>query len=337
MFIDAYAIIVQKDMDGGDSLHREGMYAFATKLRAELNHELRGPANQIAIYDPMANKVYARRLPAALQRADRRPASIPETIAKFEVAPGIYVRHPDPSKWYSNPDTTSRDQVLPVIAYCAAYEDYPRLWRLFKATAKRGFFAQNLIRIGDNQTTKKIPDPMHLNAAQFIRAGGWWTAPLYPFLLAFDSVELVGTLLSALPLHFKDDHWIPRRKNENDVDDNNIVVQHLLAARYKPTPISELNRYLYSITRPRNFGNTKLGEENPVMGALRWYHRSDYGGTANPEMAELYRPLIEKYFNYLTPREVAVALWDHLRSRLQNGPKEQLIASHHPRSPNGHP
>lgn len=303
MYIDAYAVIVQKDMDGGDTLHREGMYAFGKKLR----------------YSQLENKVYLEVSPV------RRPASAGEIMDKFEVAPGIYVRHPDPSKWYSNPETTSRDQLIPVIAYCAAYEDYPRLWRLFKAVAQRGMFAQNWIRIGEGETDKKIPDPMHLNLAQFIRAGGWWTAPFYPLLFVFDSIELVGTLLSALPLHFKDDHWIPRRRTPNDVDDNNIIVQHLLAAVYKPTPISELNRYLYSITRPVNYGNTKLGEKNPVMGALRWYHRSEYGGEANPEIAEIYRPLIEKYFTYQTPHEYIASVWHKLWH------KETLIAQENPR------
>jgi hypothetical protein len=283
MYIDSYAIIVQKDMDGGDSLHREGMYAFAKKLR----------------YDQISNEVFIESPPL------RGPASEASALNQFEVEPGIYVRHPDPSKWYSNPDTTSRDQLLPVIAYCAAYEDYPRLWRLFKATAKRGFFAQNTLRAGDGERERKLPDPMFLNLAQFIRAGGWWTAPLYPLLFAFDSVELAGTLAAAvLPLHFKDDHLIPRWKNEADVDDNNIVVQHLLAAVYKPTPISELNRYIYSVTRPQNLGNAFLGEKNPVMGALRWYHRQEFGGEANPEVAEAYRPLIERYFTYRSPTEV---------------------------------
>ncbi|MGZ3798249.1 MAG: hypothetical protein ACXVB1_17895 [Pseudobdellovibrionaceae bacterium] len=281
MYLDAYAVIVQKDLDGGDSLHREGMYAFGKKLR----------------YDNFKNEIYIQDSPPL-----RRPAS--ENIMDlFEVSPGIYIRHPDPQKWYSNPDTTSRDQILPVIAYCAAYEDYPRLWRLFKAVAQRGFFAQNTIRIGEGETDKKIPDPMHLNLAQFIRAGGWWTAPFYPLLFAFDSIELIGTVLSALPLHFQDDHLWPRWRNENDVDDNNVIIQHLLAAHYKPTPISALNRYLYSVTRSQNLGNTLLGEKNAVMGALRWYHRNELGGEGNPEIAEIYRPLIEKYFSYRLPQE----------------------------------
>jgi len=292
MYIDAYSVIVQKDFDGGDTLQREGMYAFGKKLR----------------YDSGDNKIYLA------QPSSRRIASV-DMLDTFEVQPGIYVRHPDPAMWYSNPDTTSRDQLLPVIAYCAAYEDYPRLWRLFKATATRGFFAQNTLRIGENENDHKLPDPMFLNIAQFIRAGSWWTAPLYPLLVIFDAYELAGTLLSALPLHFKDDHLIPRMKNANDVDDNNIVIQHLMAAVYKPTPLSELNRYLYSVLRPENFGNTRLGEKNPVMGALRWYHRSEYGGHGNPEIAELYRPLIEKYFTYPNARDSLTQLLERFESK----------------------
>jgi hypothetical protein len=287
MYIDSYAIIVQKNMDGGDSLQREGMFAFGKKL----------------VYDNFKNQIHI------LGPVNRGPASTEIVLDRLEVSPGIYIRHPDPKKWYSNPDTTSRDQLLPVIAYCAAYEDYPRLWRLFKSVAERGMFAQNTVRIGDGEVDKKIPDPMVLNVAQFIRAGGWWTAPLYPMLFFFDSVELVGTLISALPLHLQDDHWIPRAKNENDVDDNNVIIQHLLAAHYKPTPISALNRYLYSVLRPPNLGNTLLGEKNNVMGALRWYHRDVLGGEGNPEIAEIYRPLIEKYFTYPTPSEYVEQLY----------------------------
>jgi len=280
MYVDSYAIIVQKDFDGGDSLHREGMYAFGKRMLeiAKLTDQFQQAAT-----------------------SSRSPASIGSELDPFEIAPGIYVRHPDPQKWYSNPATTSRDQLIPVIAYCAANEDYDRLWRLFTATARRGLFAQNYLRIGGDPSESKIPDPMHLTVTDFIRAGGWWTAPLYPLLWVLDSIDLVGTLVMALPLHIQDDHWWPRAKNQNDVDDNNTIIRHLLAAQFKPTLISELNRYLYTVTRPINYGNTKLGETNPVMGALAWYHRDTEGGEGNPELAELYRPLIERYFTYESP------------------------------------
>lgn len=303
MYLDAYAIIVQKDMDGGDSLQREGMHAFGSKLIA-INFK-----TELDIVDA----------------TPRRPAA-ENALDKFEVEPGIYIRHPDPAKWYSNPDTTSRDQLTPVIAYCAAYEDYPRLWRLFKATLKRGMFAQNFVRIDEDPNDRKIPDPMPLSISQFIRAGGWWTAPLYPLLLVFDNIDLMGTILRTIPVRFDDDHWLPRWRMDDDVDDNNIIISHLLAAHYKPTPASELSRYLYSITRNENLGNTKLGEENAVMGSLRWYHRNSEGGGGNPELAEQYRPLVEKYFSYTPPREYVARIW----SRMFGG-EALLIAAENPR------
>lgn len=283
MVVDAYALIVQKDQhqDGGDTLQREGMVAFGKWLR----------------YNETTNELFVNPEPPG------RP-SPSQVMDKLEIRPGIYIRHPDPSKWYSNPDTTSRDQLIPVIAYCAAYQDYPRLLRLFKATLMRGMFAQNTLRIGQGEKDWKIPDPMHLTIGLFIRAGGWWTSLFYPVLLVTDSIDLIGTAISALPLHWQDDHILPRWESPDDVDDNNRIIQHLMAVKFKPTPISWANRYLYSITRSVNEGNLKYGESNPVMGALRWYHRDEFGGHGNPEIAEIYRPLIERYFTFKNPAEL---------------------------------
>lgn len=271
MYVDGYALIAQRDGDVGDSLHREGMYAFGKWLR----------------YDSVHNTVTIEEIP---ERRD--PGAI---MDKFEVEPGIYVRHPDPSRWSSDPQTTSRDQLVPVIAYCGAYEDYPRLWRLFKATAKRGFFAQNIYRIGEGEKTWKVPDSMLGTLGLFIRAGGWYTAPLYPLLLVVDTADLIATALNLIPIHWEEKNKRLRFKEPRDVDDNNTIIAHLMAAKFKPTPMSWLNRWLYSATRAPNNGNIVMGEHNPVMGALVWYHRSEANG--NPEIAELYRPMIEQYFS----------------------------------------
>ncbi len=269
MFIDAYAIIVQRDGDGGDSLQREGMYAFGKWL-------------------VLANGGQ----PTIFEIPERQNAS--KIINKFEVSPGIYVRHPDPQRWYSDPDTTSRDQLVPLIAYCGAYRDYPRLWRFFKAVVKRGFFSQNIQRAGDVPKKWKTPDTFLGHLGLFIRAGGAYTDPLYPLLFVTDTIDFIGTLLQHFPLHFTLSSKRFRMKEMRDVDDNNAIIAHLMAAHFKPTPISELDRYVYSLTRRWNYGNSLMGELNPVMGAMAWYHRSEARG--NPEMAELYRPLIEKYF-----------------------------------------
>jgi hypothetical protein len=275
MYIDPYALIVQQDGDGGDTLQREGMYAFGKWMRYDQAN------NTVVITEPDDH------------------GTPEQNMEKLEIAPGVYVRHPDPTRWYSNPDTTSRDQLIPVIAYCAAYQDYPRLWRLFKATAMRGFFAQNLLRIGDDPQAPKVPDTWLGHLGLFIRAGGWWTAPLYPLLFVTDSIDLAGTILAVIPIHYEERTGILRLSEPRDVDDNNTIIGHLMALRFKPTPISWLNRQVYALTRPVNYGNLILGETNPVMGALAWYHRSSAGG--NPEIAELYRPLIEEYFSPQDP------------------------------------
>lgn len=271
MYIDSYAIISQQDGDGGDALHREGMYAFGQWLR----------------YDGQTNTAVILELP---ERQD--PGRI---LAKFEVEPGIYVRHPDPHRWYSDPNTTSRDQLVPVIAYCAAYQDYERLARLYQATASRAMFAQNILRAGDGHKEAKVPDTMIGTLGLFIRAGGWWTAPLYPVLFVTDAADLMATILNVIPLHWEESHHRLRLTEQRDVDDNNTIIAHLVAAHFKPTPLSWLNRQIYALTRPLNYGNTEFGESNPVMGALTWYHRREAGG--NPEIAELYRPSVEEYFS----------------------------------------
>lgn len=271
MYVDSYALIVQQDGDGGDTLQREGMYAFGKWLR----------------YNSADNTVYINAIP------ERRDTA--KIFDKLEVKPGIYVRHPDPNKWYSNPKTTSRDQMIPVLAYCAAYEDYPRLWRLFKATAQRGMFSQNIKRAGAGHKEFKVPDTFLGHLSLFIRAGGYWTAPFYPLLFLTDSVSLVGSILHLIPIHWEQTNKRFRFKEARDVDDNNAIIYHLMSAKFKPTPISWLNRQLYALTRQANNGNYLLGEDNHVMGALVWYHRRQNRG--NPEMAELYRPLIMQYFS----------------------------------------
>lgn len=295
MYVDAYSIIVQRDGDGGDSLQREGMYAFGKWMRYESS------SNTFFISDP----------------SERQPAAV---MSKFEVEPGVYVRHPDPDAWYSDPRTTSRDQLVPVIAYCGAYKDYSRLWRLFKAVAQRGFFAQNIHHVAERKKQPKVPDTMLFHLGLFIRSGGYWTAPFYPLLLVTDTLDLIGQIGNLIPMHFEEASKRIRWKEFRDVDDNNTIIAHLLAAKFKPTPVSWLHRQIYSLTRAKNYGNTVLGEANPVMGSLAWYHRFEAGG--NPAMAELYRPLVQEYFSPRDDLEQARLKVAMFFSRF----KDQLVA-----------
>lgn len=122
MVVDTYALIVQRNGDGGDTLQREGMYAFGKWLRYSQE------SNTVVIADP----------------PERRNSS--SVMDRLEIRPGVFVRHPDPSKWYSNPATVSRDQLVPVFAYCAAYEDYPCLGD-FSPRRSRGDFLRPIRRV----------------------------------------------------------------------------------------------------------------------------------------------------------------------------------------------
>src|SRR5262249_29206485 len=107
--------------------------------------------------------------------------------------------------------------------------------------------------------------------------------------------SFIGTVVQQVPFHWEQTNKRLRLKEARDVDDNNTIIYHLMAAHFKPTPISWLHRQFYSLTRTPNNGTYLLGESNPVMGALVWYYRRQNRG--NPEMAELYRPLVMKYFS----------------------------------------
>ena len=185
-------------------------------------------------------------------------------IVHLEKENGIWVRHPN----YPDTKDFSRDQMDPLIMAMGENESGGALQDTFKEHAKRGFLYQN----GDL--------PMLATFGLYIRAMKAWY--LYPLLLITD-IGLFFTFLTTM-----------LDTNLNSVDDNNAVMRFAQAIKTYPTPLSYIGRKLYSATRPLNYGNTKLNEKNHVMGALMWYHRS--GSNGNPEIAEAYRDIIEKYF-----------------------------------------
>ena len=177
---------------------------------------------------------------------------------------GIWIRHP----MYPDVSDCSRDQLDPIIMALGANELTATLKDTFKAHAKRAFFYQN----------KDVP--MLVTPCLYIRAfKAYWA---YPILCILD----IGFCFA----------WAENlmRRNPDDVDDNNNIMRMTQAALVMPTLLSWLGRKLYTLTRKANFGNSILGEINPVMGALRWYFRPESGG--NPEIAEAYRPIVEKWF-----------------------------------------
>ncbi len=187
-------------------------------------------------------------------------------LDQLEVAPGIYVRHPYQPGFRSDPNRFSRDQQRPIIMALGMYDMHDRLGRMALA---------HLLRFGKYQN-KDYLGPSHLG--EYLRAFKAW--PLYPVLFFTD----VGLLVSSV------DIAVRARLDGDNVDDNNHLMALIQSKQVMPTPLSWLASRIYKDFRPLNLGNQVLGEEDPVQGALSWYHRAESGG--NPFIAELYRPAI---------------------------------------------
>lgn len=265
MYTDSNGLIVTNNLDGGDTLAEESRYWFLCWFNF--------------VY--MSNYTIQPKLP--------RRATPNHYMSLLEVDPGIYVRNPNQKQWWSDPHQTSRDQLQPVIWYCAAYKDYVRLARLFLSILTRGGFAQN----DSIDNSWKMPDCMWMTLPDFIRAGGWWTAIFYPLLFILDIFSLLSVLgyiylqPGTSPTWYNPDTWFQKLPIDS-VDDNNTVIDILGAAAFKPTPVSLLTRKLFARLRPVSLGTTKLGVSNNCLAAIAWYHNNQ-----NEEITLLYtRPIL---------------------------------------------
>ena len=282
MYIDKFKMIVtQPNDDGGDSLQR--MFTFF--LRRFITCQIL--KNKDEFTPPGMFPILA-------------------TDTALEVSPGVYRRHPDQSKWYSDPRNVSRDQLTPVICFFALAAnieiDLPELIdpgyakvamrQLIVAMLKRGTFAQNVypdwVDARVSEVTKKIPDLITpdiwgVMARAFIKT--LWAPLALPFIVLGDTFLLLTAIVQVVQLYCIKD-WA------NSVDDDNMnnVIQ---ATQYVfPTPMSFLARKIYKHFRRQNSGNWILNEKSAIMGALSWYHRFPSG---NPDMANIARPIVEKY------------------------------------------
>ena len=110
---------------------------------------------------------------------------------------------------------------------------------------------------------------------------------------------------------------------DNTGDDLNLIVMLLMAILRFPSSLSGRAVNLYCKNRPVSYGsflgayrdkygvdfsasptevkrrfnegikNGWITDASRVYGAVRWYHRPEVG--ANPQLAELYRPIIRQY------------------------------------------
>lgn len=209
---------------------------------------------------------------SAVESADRNSDwywEVREALDLLEIDLGRFARHPD--QWpHCDPERLSRDNNDPLIILMGEYGDFVRLERHYRAHKSRWFRYQNLTDYPQLHTPS-----MWIRAKR--NGGKRWLLPALDLGLLLASITKV----------------ISKRVNMDHVDDNNHIMRLIQSARIMDTPTAKLARYVYRKFRPKNFGNTVLGETCPVMGSLCWYHRAEAGG--NPEVAEAYRPLVKKY------------------------------------------
>lgn len=176
--------------------------------------------------------------------------------AVYDAPSGLYVRHPDPAKWYSDTDRFSRDQMRPLLYFlglnvqCKSAKAHKQ--NLFKAHAKRGFlFTWNTKRNFQYGTeaehkAKSTPDvawdygtktPDFTGPevwASWLRA--WRVWPLWPVLWLLDLQLLINTILTL---------------GNPKTDMRNHALGTDFAARIMPTPVSLLNKHIYRCMKPQ--------------------------------------------------------------------------------------
>lgn len=208
---DKFGLLVQRDLDAGDSLQRtSSLYALLGALKAE---------------------------------QDDRGKSIQEgctyDLALHGVSVGRFRRHPDGKlvggryiRWYANPNNVSRDQTIVMEAAMVINKCKDLLSVHLKQRLKRGFLHFNTESYDDSEPVKKkfpdIPNPIEF--ALIIR--GLDLEFLYPLLYLLDLQLLTD-------LYF--------RKGVNDADNMYLPIM-LASLSVYPTLIGKLAKKLYART-----------------------------------------------------------------------------------------
>lgn len=271
MFLDGNGLPVQQDGDANDQLQRCAMIVAGVYL----------DKSDFARNVKVTGLVLPGRCVNALEK-------------ELQPRPGIYNRYPG-----GDERNVSGDQLISALAAWIALRDFAQAGWLTLRILLRGGFAQNT-RDMYGRTDWKLPDYIFIRSLPLMCRVHW---ALYPLALVFDVLLVLSALAVALPV-WRDDKGFTKR-TPDDVDQNVSVMTFAVCRAVMPTPFSMLASKLFSKLMPWNYGcmkpDTSMGLQNvyfenfypPVYGALRWYHRAESGG--NPEIAELWRPIVEKY------------------------------------------
>lgn len=278
-----YQLITQPPpgYDGGDTSQREGSYALAIVLLADLGL---CDDDELMFTRDRYNKVIA--------------------LLNDPNHPGFQRRFPDPAYWGSHSDRYSRDQAIPNVIAMGLYNQ-PALKSFMWNHLKRALlFTTNTRENGTLPATNtlsawqkvqyffgwrpsypvnafSIPDLTALSFwSLYIRAFRAW--PLYPLMLLFDLDLVVNSLIKVYSYG----------KNPQNNDDLNHINCLLQADISLPTPWSKLAKWIY---RRRPYPALQPGQSasNPAQACLLAYFR---GVNPGPKLEEVYQPLTDHYF-----------------------------------------
>lgn len=158
MYYDDYGLIVQKDMDGGDTAGREGDFWFHKGLSGSIDQGARDEFKRV--------------------------------LNLLQYAPGVFVRHPKhnpvtpPDKSWNDPTDFSRDQSTSMILAMGEMGERSVLRSMLWQQIKRFTLFQN----------HDIATPQ--DWGHYIRALNIW--PLYPILLVGDLFLLTNSVIRCI-------------------------------------------------------------------------------------------------------------------------------------------
>lgn len=190
---------------------------------------------------------------------------------------GLWKRHAD-----ANWKTTSCDQLVPLICIFVMTNNRAELWAVFWQMVKRFGFAPNTV---DTDPTKKkfpIGDPMIFRTLPLFLRGlfpkfMWTWADWLLITLAISSVEYT-------------------KKSPEHVDIHNTLATLLVCSVKREGFSSRFARNYFARYQGPTYESDVLG--NRAYAALKWCNRAEEPARGNPEMAEMWKPLCEKFFQY---------------------------------------
>lgn len=275
MHLDKYKLPVQVDGDANDQLQRVGMIQTAFVYNSEIKT------------DTDLGGITVHNLDIATKHA---------LLNQLQPRPGIYTRFVG-----SNTNNVSADQLISALTYWIASGNVKQAaWMFYRMVCRLGF-AQNYKDGLNDSSSTKLPDFMLLRSLSLFSRIHW---SLWPIAVVIDLSLMLAALASVGPV-WRDEKGFSKR-TPDDVDDNLLILILTVCRAKMPTPLSWLAAKLYTKCRPWNYGcihsetingimTQDLDYFSPVFGALRRYHRSGSGG--NPEIAELWKPIVEKYLS----------------------------------------